>query len=173
MSTEIERRYAMAEELNQKDHVAAKVLYEQIIIEIGDKKPDEMDDVELRIFALSKLKIFLCSQLHDRDSAMISIYALETFLQRNSSDLVVYECYIAVLELTWQYEKSHKVLINLLKNADTKRFALKWLSSFVYAAEDCQTSTDCIAYKEQLIALTDDPDERKRLQRELENMKSI
>ena len=172
MNTKIEFSYIRAEAVYQKDHIAAKALYEQIIVEIGDKKFDEMCDMELRIFALSKLKVFLCSQLHDRDSAMIAIDAFETFLQRNKNDIVVYEYYIVALQLTWQYEKSHKILIDLFGNTEMKMFALKWLSSFTYAIDSCQTSSDCILYKKQLIELTDAPEEKKRLQKELDEMQN-
>ena len=48
--------------------------------------------------------------------------------------------------------------------------ALEWLSLSTYALDGYQTFSDCISYKEQLIELTDDPDERRRHKKELETM---
>ena len=170
MKRRFESSYDEAEALNRKDYVAAKALYEKVIDEIGDKPFAEMDDTELRFFALSKSQIFVCSEFRDLDSAAISIEAFEVFFQRNDSDAFMYEYYIFTLEFTYQLEKSYPVLLELLQRDDMKLLALKYLSSYSYAVEGLQEWEDCITYQRQRVELTTDKREKAKLKRDLEKM---
>ncbi|MDP4121339.1 MAG: hypothetical protein Q8876_09860 [Bacillota bacterium] len=73
-----------------------------------------------------------------------------------------------ILELTYQYEKSYDLLISLLHDSSTKKLALKFLSSYTYCAEKLQKFSDFISYKKELINITNDTEEKKKLQNELE-----
>ena len=160
--------FEQAEKCNKKDHLLAKPLYEKIIHEIGDKPIHEMNDMELRFFARSKARIFLSSLMSDIDNSEKAIDAFELFFEKNDHDIRMYEEYILTLELTYQYEKAHGVLQKMLRNEHLKPTSLAFLSSFVYCAEGLQSSNDCLMYKKQLIDITADPKERRRLQKELE-----
>lgn len=166
----IEILYGEAERCYTKNHQLAKPLYEKVVEAIGHRPIDEMDDVELRYFALSKMHIFLSSEFQDTDSSEKAIDAFELLRNRNSFDIKICGAYILVLELSYRYEKSHELLESLLNEESTVALALKSLSSYTYCAEGLQSSADCIAYKKRLIDMTSDKKEKNRLQKELEAM---
>ena len=168
----IENLYREAEICYKTDHCKAKELYHRIVDEIGDKSIDEMDDSELRFFALSQQRIFLSSQFQDIESSDRAVEAFELFFERDEHDVETYSEYILTLELTYQYEKQFKVLRDLLSKDGMKPLALSFLSSISFSAEGLQTYDDCLRYKEQLIDVTDDPKEKKRLQKELDDLKN-
>ena len=157
----IESLYEKAERCNKKDHKLAKSLYEKVVEEIGNKPIHEMDDSELRFFALSKMRIFLSSEFRDVDSSEKAIHSFELYLERNDNDVEIYGEYILVLEMTHQYEKAKDVLISLFTKESMKEVALKFLSSYTYCAEKLQSFDECINYKKQLIDITADPMEKK------------
>ena len=163
----------MAKEYDKKDHKIAMELYKKIINKMENKSIDEMNDVELRLFSISNQHVFLASKFSNSTSCDQAIKAFELYFLKYNCNIEMYEAYVLLLELTYQYEKAKEVLDQLLKADSTKPLALKFLSSYVYAAEKLQSVEECINYKKQLIKITDDPIERKRLEKELSSMEIV
>ena len=168
---QIESLYNRAKMIMDKDYLSARKLFEQIIQLIGDKPISVHHDNELRILALSYKNLFLISRLRDDLFATKSIEAFEMYFKKNYLDTEMYDSYILLLELTYQYRKSNEILNNLLANSETKELALKYLSSIVYQIEGLQTLDDCVNYKQQLIEMSRDEHEKARLQKELITLK--
>ena len=145
----LENLFKQAEEFNKKDSIFAKSIYEKIIDQIGVKDICEMDTIELRYFALSKMRIFLSTNLNDTESSEEAIGAFELFFRTNDNDAEMYSSYILLLELTYQYKRAYYTLLEMLKNEKLKPSALTFLSSYVYCSEGLQSNDECIAYEKQ------------------------
>lgn len=150
---------------------SAKEDFEKVLFSLENKSPNELSDEELRCMALSYMNLFFISQMRDEDKAERAITSFEQYFQRNYQDVDMIENYITTLELTYQYEKSRETLLQLANQKHTKSLALKFLSSYVYCANGLQSVEDCIKYKEQLIQITDNQEDKNRLISELSLLK--
>ncbi len=131
-----------------------------------------MSDEELRIFALSNMQLLIITGIEEGKYADKALEAFELIIKRKKGTPEIYEAYILILELTYQYEKSYDLLLSLLHDGNTKELALKFLSSYTYCAEKLQSFSDFISCKKELINMTKDLEDKKKLQKELQIYKN-
>lgn len=159
----------------QSTPLTAKKKFEEIIDLLGNISFEECSKEYIYIFALSNMSLFQISRWNDMGKAETSIASFEFLLEKYIDEIEdyesVYEPYIVILELTYQYKKARTLLLKLMQCPQTKKIALKFLSSYAYCAEGLQTFNDCISFKEQLIRITDDLEEKQKLEKELKAMK--
>ena len=167
---QVKKAYHKALEALRSDAETAKPEFEYVLSLLSNKPLTGCSPDELRIFAMSCYYLFLISHAGDTEKAEKAVKAFESYFETDKFDIETYEAYIVTLELTYQYKKAKSVLMTLLKQEAMKKTALKFLSSYAYAAEGLQSFEDCIGYKKELISIETDPDGKKRLQNELNAM---
>ena len=169
----IKEAYEKAIEAIRYDAEAAKSEFEYVLTMIGSKSLAAYSPDELRIYALSNAELFIISKFADAEKAEKAVEAFELYFETTKDDIKAYEAYILTLELSYRYERAKAALMTLLEREPTRKTALKFLSSYAYVAEGLQSSEECATYKAELISLSNDPDEIRSLQGELDSMNNL
>jgi hypothetical protein len=134
----------------RKDSLTAEKKAELIVRMKG--RYDNLSDIELCECAIFARNIFLDSAyLDDLESAQCAIQAYERIIALGYREAAIYESYILVLELTYQYEKSFALLKQLYNEPQFHECALKFLSGFCYCAEGLMTMDEHMKYKKESI----------------------
>lgn len=167
-----EQIFKEAEELMSKDGQLANVAFKQVLEFFEGKTIEELTDYELRYYTLCYQRIFLYSGIKDCASASAneSKKGFDMLISRDKLDADIYEDYILLLDLTYEYEKERDFLLGLLEDDGLKLMALKWLSVPTFEFNGLQSHEETKEYLEQRTELTTDIDEKERLIKALEDM---
>jgi hypothetical protein len=115
---------------------------------------NSLSDIELCECAVCFQRIFFASDtpdFADVESANYSITAYENIISRGGCDVSIYEMYIFLLELTYQYEKSYELLKQLYAKPQFYVSALKFLSGFCYYANGFVSMDEHMKYEKESI----------------------
>ncbi|HNX15230.1 MAG TPA: hypothetical protein PKH29_10325 [Oscillospiraceae bacterium] len=99
-----------------------------------------MSDEELRIFALSNMQLLIITGIEEGKYADKALEAFELIIKRKKGTPEIYEAYILILELTYQYEKSYDLLLSLLHDGNAKELALNFYHPILIALKNYRVS---------------------------------
>ncbi len=160
--------FDQAYKLDQSSSKALEIYKE--IVALLCHQPDILSSSELCLLIVSAEKVFLYSEKNDIQDSIYIANLCELYLCQSSNDSQICEIYVFMLEFSHQYEKSWHFLQSILSHHETKKVALNFLSSYTYCAEGLQNIEKCIEYKEELITLTTNEEEKEKLRLELQTM---
>ena len=145
--------------------------FKKIVQMLETKGIDNLSEEETRYLSKSHLYLFIISKLSNYHEAESAILCFEKIIEKGNLDADSADSYITALELTYQLEKAHTTLLQILSQNDLRKIALKHLSSYAYCADGMQSVDECIHYNEELESITDDLEELRQLRTNISMLK--